>query len=228
MPEEPNERFGRDESVKQCIEILTDVMEEQRARSRHLDTKCGALAGFCVTALTLNVVLGRPVLAEDLGSVGDVIVEVSFVVASAALAGAAIIAVWAGRPMGFDDLTEQQIDAYSDRPKVITDPEDLRMTWLRTLSVMTESSRSLGDKKAKHSIRSVRLLLVGVVAIATLAVTLVFAMSDDDKTPKRPDSDAVSPHLKAITFDDKPKPPPRPNPDSTRKIQEGKTADDES
>lgn len=167
------ERFGLDESVLQCLQIVREVSSEQRARGRHLDSKTGTLAGFAATALTLNATLGRPLLAADLPAFASAAVTVSFVVAVVALGAAAGVAVVGGlRPMGHDDLTEAEIDAYSDRPKVVTPAEDLRMKWLRTLTDITLSDRAAADAKARFAAVATVLLAVGLLGVLGQAVTL--------------------------------------------------------
>ncbi|MGH2839726.1 MAG: hypothetical protein ACRDKY_02740, partial [Solirubrobacteraceae bacterium] len=164
--------FGNDESVKQCLEIMKDVSAEQRARARHLDAKTGTLAGFSATILTLTVALGRPLLAEDLRGAGNMLIEVFFMITVIALTLAALAAIGGVlRPMGHYDLEESQIDAYSDRPKVITDPAELRMTWLRTVTDMALSDRAAGSAKSKFAVAAVVLLIVGLLGDAGQAIT---------------------------------------------------------
>jgi hypothetical protein len=159
--------------VRECLAIIREVSAEQRARGRHLDLKTGTLAGFAATALTLNATLGRPLLVADLGSVGSASATAAFLLAVLAFGLAAGFAVVGGlRPMGHDDLTEEQIDAYSDRPKVITPVPDLQMTWLRTMTEMALSDRAAADAKAAWARRSTWLLAAGLVGAAGQAVTL--------------------------------------------------------
>jgi hypothetical protein len=173
---ESTEAFGNDDSVQQCLEIMREVSAEHRARSRHLDTKTGTIAGFCATVLTLNVTLGRPLLTAKLSSDAHSAIRILFLVGSLALGAAAAAAV-AGvlRPMGVDNLDVGQIDDYSNRPKVTTPPDELRMTWLRTLTEMTISERAAGNAKAFRSKLAVLLLVLGLVAVAGEAITLFFA-----------------------------------------------------
>ena len=87
--EAPDEPFGRDDSVQQCRAIMREVSAEQRARARHLDTKTGALAGFCATVLTLNVTLGQPLLKARLAPDAHSAIRILFLIASVLLALAA-------------------------------------------------------------------------------------------------------------------------------------------
>jgi hypothetical protein len=181
---ETEEPFGRDDSVEQCLEIVKEVSAEQRARARHLDTKTGTLAGFAATIFTLNATLGRPILETHLTSTAADLIKVFFAASVVALGLAALTAV-AGvlRPMGHDDLDEEQIDAYGDRPKVITPPADLRMTWLQTVVKMTLSDRKAGSRKSTYMKVAVGLLVVGVLGVAGQALTLVL---DSDGPAKQP------------------------------------------
>lgn len=171
---ETEEPFGEDDSVKQCLEIMKEVSAEQRARARHLDTKTGTLAGFAATIFTLNATLGRPILESHLTSTAADVIKVFFGVSVVALGLAALTAVTGVlRPMGHDDLEEEQIDAYGDRPKVVTPPPELRMTWLQTVVQMTLSDRKAGSRKSTYMKFAVRLLVVGVIGVAGQALTLV-------------------------------------------------------
>lgn len=167
------EPFGDDESVQQCLEIMREVGAEQRTRARHLDTKIGALAAFSGAALTLNTTLGRPLLDESLPRGGSVAVTVSFLVAVIGFGAAAATAIVGGlRPMDHFDLTEEQIDAYSDRPKVTTPASDLRMKWLRTVTDVAISDRAAADAKAKAAVAVTKLIAAGLIGVAGQAVTL--------------------------------------------------------
>lgn len=169
------ESFGEDASVVQCIEIAREIIDEQRARNRHLDAKTGTLAGFSATVLTLNATLGRPLLQDpDLSARADVFVSACFAVTLLALTAAVVLAVLGVlSPKASTDLTEKQIDQYSDRPKVVTAPEALRLTWLRTLTDMAKSDRRVGNAKAKHANRAAKALATGLVGVAGQALTLV-------------------------------------------------------
>lgn len=174
-PENTTEPFGKDESVVQCLDIMREVSQEQKARARHLDLKAGTLAGFCATILTLNVALNASLLGHSASTTPPLSFRVLFFVAALALATAAIVAVVGVlKPMDHDDLTDEQIDAYSDRPKVITPASDLRMTWLRTVTDMTRSDRRAGDAKSTRTNIAVGFLALGLVCVAGQAAILSF------------------------------------------------------
>jgi hypothetical protein len=172
------EPFGNDESVAQCLTIIREVTDEQRGRNRHLDTKAGSIAGFSATALTLNLTLGRPLLLQPFGRSewAHGVIRDAFIAAAALFAAAALAAVVGVlRPTGTDDLDDTAIDAYADRPKVITPPSELRLTWLQTVAAMTLSDRKAGNAKARWSNVGVVLLALGIVGLLVQAVTLGIA-----------------------------------------------------
>jgi len=173
------EPFGVPESVEQCLAVLGEVGTEQRDRSRHLDTKAASIAGFAGTALTLNLTLGRPLLLQHFTehAWAHAVVRDAFI-GSAMMFGLAAVAAIVGvlRPTGTEDLDEDAIDGYADRPKMITPPDELRETWLQTLSKMALADRKAGDSKAKWSTVGVTLLGLGVLGLLTQAVTLGIAV----------------------------------------------------
>jgi hypothetical protein len=172
------ETFGKDDSVTQCLAIMDEVANEQRGRNRHLDAKAGSIAGFAGTALTLNLTLGRPLLQQRFVASGWAhgVIRDAFI-ASAALFAAAGLAAVVGvlRPTSTDDLDEAAIDAYADRPKVITPPPELRETWLQTVTTMALSDRKAGNAKALWSNVGVVLVALGIVGLLVQAVTLGIA-----------------------------------------------------
>jgi hypothetical protein len=167
------ERFGADESVKQCLEIMGEVSEEERSRGRHFDVKAGTLVAFSAVTLALNATLGRPLLTAHLDHGAHVVVRDGFLASVTALAAAAAIALLGVlRPLGHHDLTEAQIDAYSNREKMNTPPQDLRETWLRTVTEMAISDRKANNFKSRMSMAAAILLAIGVVGVAAEAFTM--------------------------------------------------------
>jgi hypothetical protein len=177
-PGSDTEPFGRDDSVTQCLAIMDEVANEQRGRNRHLDTKAGSIAGFAGTALTLNLTLGRPLLLQRFASPAwaHAVIRDAFLASAALFASGAIAAVVGVlRPTGTHDLDETAIDAYADRPKVITLPPQLRETWLQTVTAMALSDRRAGNAKALWSNVGVVLLVLGIVGLLVQAFTLGIA-----------------------------------------------------
>jgi hypothetical protein len=184
-PPDPDDAQGdfpfayRDASVRQSLEIMREVSAEQRARARHLDTKAGTLAGFAGTVLALNAGLGGRLLSSDdkdkLTDAAQHLIRIFLAVSTIALGLAAFAAVaGALRPMGHEDLNDLSIERYARRPKVVTDPHALRMTWLQTLARMTSSDRRAGAWKARSLMIAVSLLAVGLAGVAGQGLTLVF------------------------------------------------------
>jgi hypothetical protein len=161
-----------------CLAIIKEVADEQRGRNRHLDTKASSIAGFAGTALTLNLTLGEPLLKQRFAASpwAHGVIRDAFV-ASAVLFAVAAIAAVVGvlRPTGTHDLDETAIDAYADRPKVITPSPELRETWLQTVAAMALSDRKAGNAKALWSNVGIVLLVLGIVGLLAQAVTLGIA-----------------------------------------------------
>jgi hypothetical protein len=169
------ETFGNDDSVTECLTIMGAVADEQRERNRHLDTKAGSIAGFAGTALTLNLTLGRPLLQQQFHnhSWAHGVIRDAFIASAALFAAAGLTAVFKVlKPAPTDDLDEDAIDSYSDRPKMVAPPLALRETWLRSLTSMTLADRKAGNQKAKWSERVVGLLALGIIGLLVQAVTL--------------------------------------------------------
>ena len=169
------ESFGEPESVAQCLAILGEVGEEQRGRSRHLDTKAASIAGFAGTALTLNLTLGRPLLQQHFphSPAAHSVIRDAFIASAALFALASLTAiVGVLRPTGTDDLDEDAIDGYANRPKVSMSAHELRETWLQTLAKMALADRKAGNAKAPWSAVGVGLLALGIVGLLIQAVTL--------------------------------------------------------
>jgi hypothetical protein len=172
------ESFGNPDSVEQCLSILGEVSEEQRGRNRHLDTKAGSIAGFAGTALTLNLTLGRPLLEQHFGRYAWAhgVIRDAFIGSALLFAVAGVTAIGAVlRPAKTKDLDEEAIDAYGDRPKVITPPAQLRETWLQTVVAMALADRQAGNAKAAWSNFGVVMLVLGIVGLLVQAVTLAIS-----------------------------------------------------
>jgi hypothetical protein len=165
--------FGDPASVTECLAIMATVSQEQRARARHLDAKTGTLAGFTGAMLALTAVLGNSTLQTEASETATLALRAFFVVTILAFAVSALVALRGVlMPMGHADLKEAQIDAYSDLPKITTPPDQLRETWLATLTLMAISDRKAGERKATASKVAGWALLVGLVGIVLQALTL--------------------------------------------------------
>jgi len=176
-PFDPDARFDDPASVEVLLPIVRDVLAEERARARHLDQKGGALAGF--TAISISLEAGLAPTAYDgklLSCQSEAVFTVMFVLAVASLlvaAGLAIVGVLS--PKDQWGVTDEQIDAYSDRPKVITPPEDLRIAELRTLTEIAKLDRQTIDSKARFLKFASLALGLGVLGISGQALTIAFS-----------------------------------------------------
>lgn len=157
--------------------IVREVLAEERARGRHLDQKAGAFSGFTAIALSLEAGLAPNAYSGDLlACQSEAVFTVMFVLAIGSLliaAGIAILGVLA--PQSQLGVTDEQIDAYSDRPKVITPAPDLLIAELRTLTEVAVGDRQAFDHKAKRLTYASIALALGVFGISGQAITLAFA-----------------------------------------------------
>jgi hypothetical protein len=174
---DPDQRLDDPRAVKVLLPIARDILNEERARARHLDQKGGALAGF--TAISISLEAGLAPTAYDgklLDCQSEIVFTAMFVLAIASLlaaAGLAILGVLS--PKDQWGVTDEQIDAYSDRPKVITPPDDLRMAELRTLTEIAKRDRQTVDGKADFLKYASLALGLGVLGIAGQALTIALS-----------------------------------------------------
>lgn len=160
----------------ECLAIMREILQEQRARVRHLDVKAASLAGFCATALTLNLTLGRPLLGEHFAGPAHAWVRDFFLGSTVMLAASALVAVIGVlRPLKTEDLDDEAIDSYADQPKVKAVPAELREKWLQSLGKMALADRQQGTSKATWSSVAAVLLALGIVGLMGQAFTLGIA-----------------------------------------------------
>jgi hypothetical protein len=173
----PDQRFDDPRSVEVLLPIVRDVLAEERARSRHLDQKAGAFSGFTAIALSLEAGLAPNAYGgELLNCAAKAVFTVAFILAIGSLLGAAGIAILGVlAPQPHPGVTDEQIDGYSDRPKVTTDPADLRISELRTLTEVAIGDRKAYDKKARRLTYASIALAIGVLGISGQAVTIAFS-----------------------------------------------------
>lgn len=174
---DPDERFDNPASVEVLLPIVREILAEERARGRHLDQKAGAFSGFVAIALSLEAGLAPNAYGGTLlGCQSEAVFTVMFILAIGSLltaAGIAILGVLA--PQTHLGVSDEQIDGYSDRPKVTTPPADLRMTELRTLTDVTVGDRQAYDRKARRLTYASIALAIGVLGISGQAITIAFA-----------------------------------------------------
>lgn len=170
---EPEEPYGNPESVVECLAIMREIGATARERNLSLDTKAASVAGFAGTALTLNLTLGRPLLLQRFSGDGHALIRDFFVASALLFAAAAVVAVVGIlKPQATEDLDEEAIDGYAARPKVTTEPPELRVVWLQSSARFALSARGVGDVKARRSDIAVLLLAAGVVGLIGQALVL--------------------------------------------------------
>lgn len=174
---DPEQRFDDPRSVKVLLPIVRELLAEERARGRHFDQKAGAFSGFTAIAISLEAGLAPNAYGGSLlGCGSEILFTVMFVLAIVSLlaaAGIAILGVLAPQPHW--GVTDEQIDGYSDRPKVITPPDDLRMAELRTLTEVAVRDRKAIDRKAKRLSYASVALAIAVLGVAGQAITIAFS-----------------------------------------------------
>lgn len=169
----PPKRYGRPQSVAECLKIVEAIDDEARATGRHLDTKTGPIAGFAAVTLTLNSTLGAPLLKDKLEAPWEAIAHASFFLSVAALLIAAAAAVVGGlAPKQQDDVTPEFVRELAQRPAMTTDPEELRERWLVTLADIAVSDRLANRTRVRAMRVAVVALGVGLIGVAGQALTL--------------------------------------------------------
>jgi hypothetical protein len=174
---DPSNRFDDPAAVEVLLPIVRDILEEERARARHLDQKAGAFSGFTAISISLEAGLAPNAYGGQLLTCqSEAIFTVMFIIAIGSLlvaAALAIIGVLSPKPQW--GVTEEQIDAYSDRPKVTTPADDLRFSELRTLTEIAKRDRKTIDKKADFLTYASVALGLGVLGISGQALTIAFS-----------------------------------------------------
>jgi hypothetical protein len=176
-PESPARRG--ETTVATVDEIVSRLMDDERARGQGLESKTSTLAGFTGAILALTAGGGRELLKLELGPVGDVSVRILYLVSIAALAtAAALYIVGVLRPQAKLTVELDQIRELTTRP-----PEDVSSMELKGRMVgalvgkdgqegALERERRLNDRKAKYIQFAGVALLIGLVTVAGQALVL--------------------------------------------------------
>jgi hypothetical protein len=161
--------------VAELLAIASDTVEDERARGRELDTKCGTLVGF--TGLILAVVgLLTPVLVKPkLGAVGQPVADVAFVVVIIALLGGVLLAlVGVLMPQKYRSLGKRAVADFT-RPSVQQhDPLWVHQSMLGALSDILHQDRPVNDCKAKLTKWVAGCLALGFLGMGVVAVVIAF------------------------------------------------------
>jgi hypothetical protein len=169
-----NERPVNPEAVDTLWTLAEGVLADERERGKTLDTKTASLAAFSGTILALDSTLGQGLLSRDLGSVGDPLLPVFFLLAAAALVVAAAVAVLGVLlPQRFLGINQSELARFAYFPLVGAEKAEIQGRMLRTVTedVITVE-RERNDRKARLTKVSAVALGVGLVGIAGQAITL--------------------------------------------------------
>jgi len=162
----------------EAVEVLQDaaenLIEDERARGRALDTKTAQLATFSGTILTLDVALGTLALRESLGCVADVVLPACFLIAAVGLvtsAGCAIGGVLI--PQKFLSIDRDAVKGFARYPLLSTDATVVRAKLLTSITdIQLPRERTRNDRKAEWTKGAAIALMVGLAGIAGQAITI--------------------------------------------------------
>ncbi len=163
------------DGVAALLAIATDTVEDERARGRELDTKCGTLVGF--TGLILAVVgLLTPVLVKHkLGTVGEPAADAAIVVAILALlAGVLLALVGVLMPQKYRSLGKRALADFTRLSVQQHEAIWVHQSMLGALSDILHQDRPVNDCKAKLTKWVAGCLAVGFIAIGVVAVVIAF------------------------------------------------------
>lgn len=163
-----------DGGVEVLIQAAKDAVDDERARGHNLDTKTIALTTAAGALLTLNATLGRPLLAADVGAVGQALVQGFFAVACVALFSAAAIAMLGVlKPRGYRGLGRKDVrDFYEDTSVQALSATEVRRRLLGTYADVLDHDRLMNDRKAKLVKIAIIALAAGLLAVTGQAMTL--------------------------------------------------------
>ena len=161
------------EAVEAALAVGIRLYEEERQRGQNLASKTATLAGFSGAILALVAQFGRELFNLDLGSVGDVLAPILFLVSIVALALAAALSLYGAlRPRERWVIETAEV-------KMLATPAWLKMgkpaiqgALLTSLGEAFEHDRAINDLRARYTRYASAALLAGIVSAAGLAVVL--------------------------------------------------------
>jgi hypothetical protein len=172
-PPVPSSAAPNKDGVTALLAIATEAMKDERERGQNLDTKCASLAGFTGLILSIDGALAGPLFSQKLGSIGQPIAEVSFVIAILFLLMAVLLAVMGVlMPQGYRGLGRKQLREFALPSAQAQDALSVHQAMLGAIANIIAHDRPVNDCKAHLTKWVARLLVVGFLAVATEALTI--------------------------------------------------------
>ena len=160
------------ESVSLLFALVQRQVDDERNRGQGLDTKMSTLAGFTGAILALTATVAKEVFGLHLDALGNAPVRSVYVLAVVALGSAAICAVWiAIRPRPRLVIDETQLREFT-LSMLAAPTVDIQGEMIETLFRVLQHERAANDRKARLGVYAGYLLIVGLAAVAVLAVFL--------------------------------------------------------
>lgn len=161
--------------VAALLAIATDTVEDERARGRELDTKCGTLVGFTGLILAVVGLLTPTLVKHKLGAIGQPVAEAAFVVAIMALLGGVLLAlIGVLMPQKYRSLGKQAVADFTHASVQDNEPLWVHQSMLGALSDILHQDRPVNDCKAKLTRWVAGCLAVGFLDIGVVAVVIAF------------------------------------------------------
>jgi hypothetical protein len=162
-----------EQAVEALLALASEAVADERERGRALDTKTSSITGFTALVLSINVTLGRPLLAQDLGRLGHPVASACFVLAVAALTlalGLALVGVL--MPQKFRSLNREALREFGSAHTQAQSRLWVHQRMLGAYADILDQDRTVNDCKAKITKLVALALLVGFLAVAGQAFTL--------------------------------------------------------
>jgi len=178
---EPRAKDGRieapyEDSVDELLSTVQIVLEDERKRGQSLDAKSSSLAGFTGGILAITVSLGGNFADTDLGTAGDLLLRILFVISIAGLGAAAVLAIGGVlRPQGRLMLSRHQLKEFSKRPLITTPRVQIQGRMIQTLTDALQTEREVNDRKAKLTRYAALALVGGLVGLVAEGIVLTIA-----------------------------------------------------
>jgi hypothetical protein len=157
------------------LAVTARLYEEERSRGQSLAATSSTLAGFSGAILALVAQFGRELFKLDLGTLGDSLAPVLFLVSIAALAAAGALALYGAlRPRERFVIEPTEVRALATTRWLSRGKLAIEGALLTSLGEALEHDRKTNDLRARYAGYASAALLVGIVATASLAAILGF------------------------------------------------------